>query len=66
MICLSCIDAHLAMLGAAAKSVGARGFERLEGILLGYTEFENDAHIKHLPEAPHARDFPWLVRLLDK
>jgi hypothetical protein len=59
------IDAYIAMAAAAAKAGWSEGFERLEGTLLGYTEMENDMHIRHLLEAPHARDFPWLVRLIE-
>jgi hypothetical protein len=60
------IDAFIAMLGAAAKSGWNEGFERLEGSLLGYTDAQTDAHIEHLLQAPHARDFPWLRRLLSE
>ena len=39
------IDAYLAMWDAAAKSGWSQGFERLEGTLLGYLEWQNDLHI---------------------
>jgi hypothetical protein len=58
------IDAYIAMMTAAAKAGWSEGFERLEGILLGYTESQIDAHIEHLLRAPHAKDFPWLRRLM--
>jgi hypothetical protein len=58
------IEAYIAMLSAAARAGWSEGFERLQGFLLGYSEAETDAHIEHLLEAPHARDFPWLVSLL--
>jgi hypothetical protein len=60
------IDAFIAMLGAAARSGWSEGFERLEGFLLGYTEAQTDAHIEHLLQAPHPREFPWLRRLLSE
>jgi hypothetical protein len=60
------IDAFIAMMGASARSGWSEGFERLEGFLLGYTEAQTDAHIEHLLQAPHARDFPWLRRLLSQ
>jgi hypothetical protein len=40
------IDAYLTMWDAAAKSGWNEGFERLEGALLGYTEWQNDLHIQ--------------------
>ena len=60
------IDAYIAMWAAADKSGWNHGFERLEGTLLGYTEWENDAHIEQALRSPHARNFPWLRRLADE
>jgi hypothetical protein len=60
------VDAYIAMMNAAARSGWSEGFERLEGFLLGYTDAQTDAHIEHLLKAPHARDFPWLRRLLSE
>jgi hypothetical protein len=60
------IDAFIAMMAAAARSGWSEGFERLEGFLLGYTEAQTDAHLKHLLKAPHASDVPWLKRLLNE
>jgi len=39
------IDAYIAMLAAAERSGWSQEFERLEGTLLGYEEWQNDAHI---------------------
>jgi hypothetical protein len=60
------IDAYIVMLDAAAKSGWSEGLEREQGRLLGYTEAQTDAHIQHLLEAPHAKDFPWLRQLLSQ
>ena len=58
------IDAYIAMIETAAKAGWGEGFERLQGYLLGYSEAQTDAHIEHQLRSPHARDFPWLRRLL--
>jgi hypothetical protein len=57
------IDAFIAMMAVAAQAGWSEGFERLEGRLLGYSDSQTDAHIEHLLQSPHARDFPWLRRL---
>lgn len=40
------IDAYILMRQAADKSGWNEGFERMEGALLGYTEWQNDAHLE--------------------
>jgi hypothetical protein len=56
------IDAYVAMLSAAAKAGWSEGFERLEGTLLGYAEWQIDVHLERLRASPHAKNFPWLTR----
>jgi hypothetical protein len=41
------IDAYLLLWKAAEKSGWNEGFERLEGTLLGYEDWQNDYHIEH-------------------
>ena len=41
------IDAYLLLWKTAEKSGWNEGFERLEGALLGYEDWENDYHIEH-------------------
>jgi hypothetical protein len=41
------IDAYLLLWKTAEKSGWNEGFERLEGALLGYADWENDYHIEH-------------------
>jgi hypothetical protein len=41
------IDAYLLLWKTADKSGWNEGFERLEGSLLGYEDWENDYHIEH-------------------
>jgi hypothetical protein len=40
------IDAYISMRCAAAKSGWSEGFERLEGSLLGYEEWQTDAFLQ--------------------
>jgi hypothetical protein len=47
------IDAFIMMLAAAAKAGWSEGFERLEGTLLGYEEWQTDAHLERLRAGPH-------------
>ena|SRR5882672_10102709 len=54
------IDAYIMMLAAAAKAGWSEGFERLEGNLLGYEEWQTDLHLKRLRLSSHAKNFPWL------
>jgi len=54
------IDAYIMLRAAAAKSGWSEGFERLEGALLGYEEWQMDAHLDRLRRGPHARNFHWL------
>ena len=42
------IDAFIMMMAAAAKAGWSQGFERLEGSLLGYEEWQIDIHIERL------------------
>jgi hypothetical protein len=56
------IDAFIAMLSVAAKTGWSEGFERLEGKLLGYEDWQTDIHLERLRAGPHAVKFPWLRR----
>jgi len=58
------IDAFIAMITIAQTTGWSEGFERLEGLLLGYSESQCDAHIEKSLRAPHAGDFPWVRRLI--
>jgi hypothetical protein len=54
------IDAYIMMWAAAASGGWSEGFERLEGSLLGYDEWQIDAHLESLRAGPHAKNFYWL------
>jgi hypothetical protein len=54
------IDAYIMMMAAAVKSGWSEGFERLEGSLLGYEEWQTDVHLERLRTSPHAKNFYWL------
>ncbi len=54
------IDAFIMMLAAAAKVGWSEGFERLEGSLLGYEEWQTDIHLERLRAGSHAKMFWWL------
>jgi hypothetical protein len=54
------IDAYIMMMAAAAKAGWSEGFERLEGSLLGYEEWQTDLHLERLRTSPHAGKFSWL------
>ena len=54
------IEACLLLIITAGKAGWSEGFERLEGSLLGYEEWQNDAHVEHIRSAPHAKSFYWL------
>jgi len=54
------VDAYIMMLAAAAKAGWNEGFERLEGSLLGYEEWQTDLHLERLRAGPHAKKFHWL------
>jgi hypothetical protein len=56
------IDAYIIMMAAAAKAGWSEGFERLEGRLLGYEEWQTDLHLERLRAGPHAKKFFWLRR----
>lgn len=56
------IDAYITMMFAAAKAGWSEGFERLQGSLLGYEEWQIDAHLERLRASPHAKNFYWLRR----
>jgi hypothetical protein len=48
------IDAFIAMMAAAARAGWSEGFERLEGSLLGYSDWQNDAHLGRMKRSPRA------------
>jgi hypothetical protein len=54
------IDAYIMMMAAAAKGGWSEGFERLQGSLLGYEEWQTDLHLERLRKNPHAKNFYWL------
>jgi hypothetical protein len=56
------IDAFIMMMAASAKSGWSEGFERLEGALLGYEEWQTDVHLERLRASPRAKNFYWLRR----
>jgi hypothetical protein len=56
------IDAYILMLAAADKAGWNEGFERLEGSLLGYEEWQTDAWLEFMRASSHAKNFPWLRR----
>jgi hypothetical protein len=56
------IDAYIMMMAAAAKAGWNEGFERLQGSLLGYEEWQTDIHMERLRASPHAKNFHWVRR----
>lgn len=56
------IDAYITMMAAAAKAGWSEGFERLQGSLLGYQDWQTDLHLERLRSSPHAKNFYWLRR----
>jgi hypothetical protein len=51
---------YIMMMAAAEKAGWSEGFERLEGSLLGYEEWQTDLHVERLRAGPHAKMFYWL------
>ena len=49
------IDAWILIVFAAEKAGWNEGFERLEGALLGYEEWQTDIHIERLRQDPEIR-----------
>jgi hypothetical protein len=54
------IDAYIMMMAAASKAGWSEGFERLEGSLLGYEEWQTDLHMERLRTGANAKSFYWL------
>lgn len=54
------IDAYIMMMAAAARSGWSESLERLQGSLLGYQEWQTDAHLERLRASPHAENLYWL------
>jgi hypothetical protein len=54
------IDAYITMQQVAAKFGWSEGFERLQGSLLGYDDWQTDIHLERLRVSPHAKRFYWL------
>jgi hypothetical protein len=54
------IDAYVMMMAASALGGWSEGFERLEGSLLGYTEWQTNEHLARLRGSVHAKNFYWL------
>ena len=57
------IDAYIAMLSEAARTGWSEHFERLQGTLLGYLDWQNDAHIASVLKNPDVSHWPWVRRL---
>jgi hypothetical protein len=56
------IDAYIMLKAAAAKAGWSEGFERMEGALLGYEEWQTDVHLERLRRASRANNFGWLQK----
>jgi hypothetical protein len=55
------IDAFIMMMAAAARDGWSEGFERLQGSLLGYEEWQTDVHLERMRKSADAqRLFYWL------
>jgi hypothetical protein len=54
------IDAYIMLKNAAARAGWSEGFERLEGALLGYEEWQTDAHLDRSRHSSQAKDLNWL------
>ena len=57
------IDAYIMMLSASAKAGWSEGFERLEGALLGYEEWQTEIWLDRLRHSDHGKNFFWLSPL---
>jgi hypothetical protein len=60
------IDAFLELKAEADVRGWSEEFERREGFLYGYEDWQMDAWIAHLLRSPEAEIFPWLRRLAEK
>jgi hypothetical protein len=60
------IDAYIEMKAQSRVLGWSEEFERREGFLYGYEDWQTDAWIAHLLRRPQAKNFPWLQRLAAK
>lgn len=60
------IDAFIELQAEARVRGWSEEFERREGFLYGYEDWQTDAWIAYLLSRPQAKDFPWLQRLAEK
>jgi hypothetical protein len=60
------IDAYIEMQAQSRVLGWSEAFERREGFLLGYEDWQTNAWITFLLGRPHAKNFPWLQRLAAK
>jgi len=60
------IDAYIDLKARAAITGWSAEFERLEGRLLGYEDWQTDAWLAMLRARPNAHRIPWLARLAEK
>ena len=60
------IDAYISMLQEANACGWDERFERLQGRLLGYSDQENDLHIRRLLSSPMVDRWPWLAKLASR
>jgi hypothetical protein len=51
------MDAYILLLQTAKKTGWSEGFERMEGALLGYAEWQNDAHLQQRKVGDEQKDF---------
>jgi hypothetical protein len=57
------IDAYIEMKEQSRVLGWSEEFERREGFLYGYEDWQTDAWITYLLGSAHAKNFPWLQRL---
>lgn len=60
------IDAYIEMRAQSRILGWSEEFERREGFLLGYEDWQTDAWIDSLLRRPQAKNVPWLQRLAAK
>jgi hypothetical protein len=60
------IDAYIEMKAQSRVLGWSEEFERREGFLYGYEDWQTDAWIASLLRRPQAKNFPWLQRLAAK
>jgi hypothetical protein len=56
------IDAYILMQAIHTKAGWSEGFERLQGALLGYEEWQCDAHMEAVRASPVSGNWYWVRR----